>query len=176
MKRFIFIFVTFIVTMVACQNQQVENSLHSQFKEVTDPYIQNVAIPLDDKELIDLLNAMETVVPETKAGVYHITDEQQITSFGNKVIALFFWAEWCGPCRFYNQIFYKTAEEYSEKDCCFGKINVDNSPELTMKFRINAIPATVIIKNQSIVNIVIGLIDETTLKSLIDNHIETKKK
>ncbi len=45
-----------------------------------------------------------------------------------------------------------------------------------MKFRINAIPATVIIKNQSIVNIVIGLIDETTLKSLIDNHIETKKK
>lgn len=100
----------------------------------------------------------------------------KITSFGNKVIALFFWAEWCGPCRVYNQIFYKTAEEYSEKDCCFGKINVDNSPELTMKFRINAIPATVIIKNQSIVNIVIGLIDETTLKSLIDNHIETKKK
>ncbi len=78
-----------------------------------------------------------------------------------------FWAAWCGPCRMLAPILDEVAESISQAK--FGKVDVDNAPELARKFNIMSIPNVCIFKNGELVDRIIGLCDE-------DELIETVKK
>lgn len=51
-----------------------------------------------------------------------------------------FWAAWCGPCRMVSPILDEIAAENPEKITIL-KLNVDENPELAMKYQITSIPA-----------------------------------
>ena len=55
-----------------------------------------------------------------------------------------FWATWCGPCQAVGPIVEKIAEERSEVKVC--KVNVDEQPELAVKFRVMSIPTLILVK------------------------------
>lgn len=57
-----------------------------------------------------------------------------------------FWASWCAPCRMLSPVVDEIAEENADtlKVC---KINVDEQPELAMKYGVVSIPMLVLFKN-----------------------------
>lgn len=55
-----------------------------------------------------------------------------------------FYADWCGPCMMLKQSLNEIEELYKIKIC---KINVDNEPELAIKFGVSSIPHVIFYKD-----------------------------
>lgn len=65
-----------------------------------------------------------------------------------------FWAEWCGPCKMMHPILESI--ENSRTDIAIAKVNVDNVPELSVKYGITSIPTFILFKNGEIVKKTVG--------------------
>ena len=66
-----------------------------------------------------------------------------------------FWAEWCGPCRAVSPILDAIATEHADK-IKIVKLNVDDNPQIAMKYQITSIPAMKVFKGGEVVKTVIG--------------------
>jgi len=66
-----------------------------------------------------------------------------------------FWAEWCGPCRAVSPILDAIAEEHADK-IKIVKLNVDDNPQMAMKYQITSIPAMKVFRGGEVVKTVIG--------------------
>jgi thioredoxin 1 len=73
----------------------------------------------------------------------------------NDTIMVDFWAEWCGPCRAVSPILDQIASEHSDK-IKIVKLNVDDNPQMAMKYQITSIPAMKVFRNGEVVKTVIG--------------------
>ncbi len=81
-----------------------------------------------------------------------------------------FWAEWCGPCRRLAPTVDELAGEYDGR-MVVGKMNVDENPEVPMRFSIRGIPTLLLFKGGQVVEQVVGLADKSALKRVIDKHV-----
>ena len=66
-----------------------------------------------------------------------------------------FWAEWCGPCRAVSPILDQIASENPDK-IKIVKLNVDDNPQMAMKYQITSIPAMKVFRGGEVVKTVIG--------------------
>ena len=82
----------------------------------------------------------------------HNFHEEVINS--EKPVLLDFWAPWCGPCRMVAPVIDKLAEE--RPDVKFGKVNVDEEPQLAVKFGVVSIPTLVVMDGGAIVAQAVG--------------------
>jgi len=57
-----------------------------------------------------------------------------------------FFAPWCGPCAAFAPTFNEVAEDMKDK-ATFGKVNVDETPDLAQEFGVMSIPTLLILKN-----------------------------
>ena len=81
-----------------------------------------------------------------------------------------FWAEWCGPCRLVGPIVEELAQEYDGK-ALIGKVNVDNPPEVSMKYNIRSIPTILFIKDGEVVDKHVGTATKQALTEKIDSYL-----
>ncbi|MFM9951746.1 MAG: thioredoxin [Saprospiraceae bacterium] len=86
------------------------------------------------------------------------------------VTVIDFWAEWCGPCRVIGPIIEELSTEYNGK-ALIGKVNVDENPEISMKYGIRSIPTVLILKNGIVVDKQVGLASKQVLTSKIEAHL-----
>ena len=77
-----------------------------------------------------------------------------------------FWATWCGPCQMLSPILDELEGELPE--VIFGKVNVDEEPELAMQFGITAIPAVLVFRNGTKVASAVGYQPKEQLKKLLE--------
>ena len=80
-----------------------------------------------------------------------------------------FWAPWCGPCKALGPTIDELAVE-NEGKAKVAKINVDEEPELGLKFQIRSIPAIKLFKGGEVVSEAVGLQTKANLQKMIDEQ------
>jgi thioredoxin 1 len=66
-----------------------------------------------------------------------------------------FWAEWCGPCRMVSPVLDEIQADNPDKITIL-KLNVDENPELAMKYQITSIPAMKVFSGGEVKTTIIG--------------------
>ena len=90
---------------------------------------------------------------------------QQEVLDSEQTILVDFWAPWCGPCRAQAPVLEQLAVERT--DIKVVKLNVDESPEIAMAFRVESIPTMIVFKDGQAINKVIGLHSLADLKNIL---------
>ncbi|MFA6522512.1 MAG: thioredoxin [Patescibacteria group bacterium] len=76
-----------------------------------------------------------------------------------------FWAPWCGPCQVMGPLVEELEAEMSE--AVFGKVNVDEQPDLARQFNILSIPTFLIFKGGQVLEQFSGSMSKEALKDKI---------
>ncbi|HLS93120.1 MAG TPA: thioredoxin [Microbacterium sp.] len=82
------------------------------------------------------------------------TFEQDVLNADGPVL-VDFWAEWCGPCRMVSPVLDQIQSENADK-IRIVKLNVDENPDLAMKYQITSIPAMKVFQNGEVATTIIG--------------------
>ena len=96
-------------------------------------------------------------------------DEQVLQS--ELPVLVDFWAEWCGPCKMIAPSVHDLAIEY-DGQLNVGKLDVDSSPNIAMKYKVQSIPALIFFKNGEPVRTLVGAMPKGRLKDEIDKVLE----
>ena len=71
-----------------------------------------------------------------------------VTSSGKVLID--FYAAWCNPCKMFSRVLEQAASEY-DGNGVIAKVDVDQNPDLAVKFNINTIPHVVVYADGNVV-------------------------
>ena len=79
-----------------------------------------------------------------------------------------FWAPWCGPCRMMAPHYEAVSENYSDHPVKFFKLNTEDHPELSRRFKVRSIPTIILVHQGQILDAVIGAQDQRRLTKKVN--------
>ena len=85
---------------------------------------------------------------------------------GPKLTLVDFWAVWCGPCKTMEPVIERVAAKLGG-NVNFGKLNVDEHPEIATRYDVQSIPTFMVFRNGNPVDAVIGTVQEPVLEQRI---------
>jgi thioredoxin 1 len=127
---------------------------------------------MDDKELEKIKEEkIKKMLDQAKAGVTKLTT----TSFEDfintdKPVLVDFWADWCMPCRMMAPVMDELSQVYAGK-AKFGKVNVDENPQIASRYGIMSIPHFLIFKNGSRVEKIVGAVGRGPLENALKKYL-----
>lgn len=127
---------------------------------------------MEDKELKEIKEEkIKKMLDQAKAGVVKLDS----SSFGNFLntdlpVLVDFWADWCMPCRMMTPVMEELAQAYTGK-ALFGKVNVDENPQIASRYGIMSIPHFLIFKNGTRVEKIVGAVGRDPLENAIKKYL-----
>lgn len=95
--------------------------------------------------------------------------EYEVIAYSKQVpVIVDFWAEWCRPCKTLTPILEKFTVEAQGK-FRLAKVNVDDNPNLALKYDIRSIPNVKAFRDGRVVSEFLGLQPEPRVKEFISN-------
>ena len=87
------------------------------------------------------------------SNLLHIDDNNFQSEIGSGGVAMLdFYATWCGPCKTIEPIVEQLADEFADKGVKVGKVDIDQAPELAVKFAIQGVPTLLFFKDGEVVD------------------------
>jgi thioredoxin 1 len=80
-----------------------------------------------------------------------------------------FYADWCGPCKMMAPVIEEIATEYAGT-VKVGKLNVDEAPATSSKYRVMSIPTLLFVKNGEVVDNIIGAVSKSQVVEKLDQY------
>ncbi|MEM3703231.1 MAG: thioredoxin [Candidatus Bathyarchaeia archaeon] len=104
--------------------------------------------------------------------VIHITDSN-FNDIVNKnpLVLVYFFADWCMPCRMMAPIIDELAKEYAGK-ILVGKINVDENQATADRFQIFSIPTLLIMRFGEEVDKIVGFAPKSHIETLLKKYLK----
>jgi thioredoxin 1 len=81
-----------------------------------------------------------------------------------------FWAAWCAPCRMLEPTVVAVAEKYLAS-ARVVKVNVDDNPSISQRYRIKGIPTLILFKGGREEERVVGATSKEAISRMIDKHV-----
>ena len=86
-----------------------------------------------------------------------------------KPVLVDFFASWCGPCKMQGPVIDEVSDTVGDK-ASVGKVDTEQSPEITAKYGIMSIPALKIFKGGNVVEEFVGLQSKESLIGALEKH------
>ncbi|HOT61769.1 MAG TPA: thioredoxin [Treponemataceae bacterium] len=87
----------------------------------------------------------------------------------DKPVLVDFWAPWCGPCKMLGPILEDVEREVGDS-AVVAKVNVDDEPDLAVKFGVSNIPTMILFRKGETLDRTVGLIPKDKIVALIKSH------
>ena len=101
-----------------------------------------------------------------ESDVKHIDDIVE----NNPLLILYFYTDWCAPCKNIGSTMEKLSEEYPE--ILILKIDANNSLDLAKEYRVKSVPTLIFYKQGEILSSTSGSVSPAEIISLISDLIE----
>lgn len=100
--------------------------------------------------------------------------EYEVIAYSQKVpVVVDFWAEWCAPCRMLGPMLENLAQE-AQGGFRLAKLNVDENPNLALRFGVHSIPAVKAFRNGEMVADFVGVQPEPRLREFLRSIAPSK--
>ena len=83
-----------------------------------------------------------------------------------------FWAEWCGPCKMIAPILEEISAEHGD-NLAVTKLNVDDNPDLAMKYNVMSIPTLLVFKDGEVEKRLVGAKSKGALLQELEEFLPT---
>jgi thioredoxin 1 len=88
----------------------------------------------------------------------------------DSIVVVDFWAPWCGPCKMLTPVMEELATEMG-KQVKFAKVNVDENPMISSKYRIASIPTVMVFNKDTVKDTMVGFRPKADIKKIIQKHL-----
>ena len=126
-------------------------------KELASATINVVETPGEDDKIEENIKNSEEVVGKLPSN--------------GKPTLIDFSATWCGPCKIMKPVFNDLEDTYDDR-MNFVNIDIDENPELSRRYNINAVPTFIFLdKNGNVVVTMEGAMEQSVLENQINKMI-----
>jgi len=84
------------------------------------------------------------------------------------VVLVDFYADWCGPCKMLEPTVESLA---ASTDAAVAKVDIDRNQQLAQQYQVRGVPTLLLFSDGEAVEQVVGVRDESTLRSLIEQYL-----
>ena len=84
-----------------------------------------------------------------------------------------FWAEWCAPCKMLGPLLERLANEWGGS-FLLAKVDVDENPNLAIRYGVQGIPAVKAIQNGEVVSEFVGAQPESIVRRFVQNLVPSE--